>query len=509
MDGHPGKRVCIIGAGIAGLVTAKVLKEDGFEIVVFEKQAELGGVWAASRTYPGLRANNSRESYAFSDYPYPETADDFPTAEQIRAYLGAYADRFGLRSLIRLSTQVVSVTRVPATHGTADKLLVRLSCGSEITETLEFDFVVVCNGVFSEPQIPQFDGRELFRGLVLHSSQLVDPGILTAKRVVVVGAGKSALDCASWAARRAQVCTLVFRAPHWMVPRYFFGRVRYDRVIMTRFSELFLRYHRLSLFEAFLHGPARALVRVWWQGWSRVVRRLLKMPAVLVPDAALPAGFENIGVGGEFYDALNLGKLVLKRALIARFAGPDAIELDTTEKVEADIIVLATGWRQGLPFLDADLLSQVQKNDHLCLYRHILPSREPRLGFIGYASSTACQLTSEVAAHWVSQCFRGELHLPSVADMEREISRVLDWANEVLPARNQGYFIGPYVAHYLDDLLRDMGLPRRRAGNLLSEYFAPFWPDRFQDLGEQRRRGDRGLSLLVSEGRHRGGTAVT
>jgi cation diffusion facilitator CzcD-associated flavoprotein CzcO len=384
-----------------------------------------------------------------------------------------------------------------------------MSCGSEITETLDFDFVVVCNGVFSEPQMPQFDGRELFRGSVFHSSQLIDPGILTAKRVVVVGAGKSALDCASWAARHAQVCTLVFRAPHWMAPRYFFGRVRYDRVIMTRFAELFLRYHRLNRFEAFLHGPARALVRVWWQGWSRVIRRLLKMPAVLVPEAALPAGFENIGIGGEFYDALNLGKLALRRTHIARFAGPDAIELDTTEKVEADVIVLATGWRQGLPFLDADLLSQVQKDDHLCLYRHILPPREPRLGFIGYASSTACQLTSEVAAHWLSQCFRGELHLPSVADMEREISRVLDWANEVLPARNQGYFIGPYVAHYLDDLLRDMGLPRRRAGNLLSEYFAPFWPDRFQDLGEQRRRGRRGVSLLVSEGRHRGGTAVT
>ncbi|HET7318425.1 MAG TPA: FAD/NAD(P)-binding protein, partial [Nitrospirota bacterium] len=40
MDGSSGKRVCVIGAGIAGLVTSKVLKEDGFEVVVFEKQPE-------------------------------------------------------------------------------------------------------------------------------------------------------------------------------------------------------------------------------------------------------------------------------------------------------------------------------------------------------------------------------------------------------------------------------------------------------------------------------------
>ena len=40
------------------------------------------------------------------------------------------------------------------------------------------------------------------------------------------------------------------------------------------------------------------------------------------------------------------------------------------------------------------------------------------LGFIGYASSTACQLTSDVAAHWLSQFYRGELALPAAAEME-------------------------------------------------------------------------------------------
>jgi dimethylaniline monooxygenase (N-oxide forming) len=44
------KRVCVIGAGLAGLVTAKGLTQDGLDVVVFEKQRELGGVWAASRT---------------------------------------------------------------------------------------------------------------------------------------------------------------------------------------------------------------------------------------------------------------------------------------------------------------------------------------------------------------------------------------------------------------------------------------------------------------------------
>lgn len=483
------RRVAIIGAGIAGLVTAKVLREDGFDVTVFDAQAEIGGVWSSRRTYPGLRANNSRDSYAFSDFSYPETADVFPTAEQIRGYLRAYLDRFELGSLICLSTEVISVTRAsqPGWH-------VRIRRDGRHPEVLDFDFVVVCAGVFSEPHVPSFDGQDLFSGPILHSSQLNDPAMVEGKRVVIVGAGKSALDCAAWAGRHAERCTLVFRSPHWMVPRRFLGRIPTDSLILTRFFELFLRYHRVTDVEAFLHGPARPLVRLWWRLWSRVIRRSLDIPAVLVPDAELPAGFENIGIGGDVYDALRGGQLAVRRGRIERFLGGETIVLNPHEQVAADIVVLATGWRQSFPFFDDDLLRTIKPNGRLHLYRHILPPREPRLGFIGYASSTACQLTSEVAAHWLSQCFCGELELPAATDMEREIAHVLDWAAQVFPGRGEGYFIGPYVAHYLDDLLRDMGAPTRRAGNVLVEYFRPLLPQRYRELAKQRRRRQENTS---------------
>ncbi len=67
--GNSGQRVCVLGAGIAGLVTAKVLRDDGFEVSVFEKKPNIGGVWAPSRTYPELRTNTPREMYEFSDFP--------------------------------------------------------------------------------------------------------------------------------------------------------------------------------------------------------------------------------------------------------------------------------------------------------------------------------------------------------------------------------------------------------------------------------------------------------
>jgi dimethylaniline monooxygenase (N-oxide forming) len=215
---------------------------------------------------------------------------------------------------------------------------------------------------------------------------------------------------------------------------------------------------------------------------------LLGMPRSLVPDHPLPTGFENIGIGVEFYDVLRRGKLSTRRARIAEFGGPTTILLDTGDRVEADVLIFATGWRQSIDFLDAALRDDVQRGVKFHLYRYILPPHEPRIGFIGYASSIACQLTSEIAAHWLSQCFRGELTLPAVAEIEREISRVHAWADEIFPARPEGYFIGPFLAHYIDELMRDMRLETRRTRHFLSEYFAPLWPSRYRDVGEERRR---------------------
>ena len=50
MEQHTRKRVCVVGAGIAGLVSAKVLLQDGYDVVVYDAlgtlvwETELAGV---------------------------------------------------------------------------------------------------------------------------------------------------------------------------------------------------------------------------------------------------------------------------------------------------------------------------------------------------------------------------------------------------------------------------------------------------------------------------------
>ncbi|NMF85955.1 FAD-dependent oxidoreductase [Nodosilinea sp. P-1105] len=485
------QRVAVIGAGVAGLVSAKVLKQDGFDVTVFEKASTMGGVWAKSRAYPGLRTNNPRETYAFSDFDYPETADEFPTAEQVRAYLEAYAEHFGITPHIRLGTEVISVARRRAESSLSHpgfRLEVQPGEDAAAPEVHDVDWVVVCNGVFSVPHIPQLQGQETFAGWVFHSSQLSHPEIIRGQRVIVVGAGKSALDCATFAAHEAASSTLVFRKPHWMVPRYF-SDIRVDRVLFNRFSEqIFPTYHSASSLERALRWGATPLIGLWKMTVSYVVKRLSHIPDAMVPAIAATDGLENNGIGAEFYGVLQQGLVHIKSAQIVAYSGPDTVQLDTGEQLEADGVIFATGWQQRISFLSADLLQKIQKEGWFQLYRHILPPEEPNLGFIGYAASGNTPLTAEISAHWLSQWFRGELKLPDSTEMEREIAKVRRWTQAVFPRRHEGYFIGAYISHYIDQLMQDMGLPTHRTDNWFSEYWGPFWASRYRSLAKERQQ---------------------
>ena len=77
----------IIGGGFAGLSSAKIFKTFGHSVTLFEKEGDVGGVWSASRRYPGLTTQNVRSTYALSDFPYPKGYPEWPSGEQVQKYL--------------------------------------------------------------------------------------------------------------------------------------------------------------------------------------------------------------------------------------------------------------------------------------------------------------------------------------------------------------------------------------------------------------------------------------
>ena len=49
--------VGIIGTGSAGLITAHVLLQDGFDVQLLTEDRSPGGVWARHRVYPNMKIN--------------------------------------------------------------------------------------------------------------------------------------------------------------------------------------------------------------------------------------------------------------------------------------------------------------------------------------------------------------------------------------------------------------------------------------------------------------------
>ena len=86
------KRVGIIGAGVAGLATAKTLLADGLGCTIFERGDRLGGVWADGYSNFGVQVQ--KELYEFPDWPLPSDAPNFTPGPIFQKYLEEYADFF-------------------------------------------------------------------------------------------------------------------------------------------------------------------------------------------------------------------------------------------------------------------------------------------------------------------------------------------------------------------------------------------------------------------------------
>lgn len=144
-------QVGIIGAGFAGLGAAKVLTEFGHEVTVFDRTPDVGGVWSRTRRYPGLTTQNDKGTYAFSDFPMPRDYPQWPTGEQVQRYLENYVRQFGLQPLLRLETEVARAVQ----DADSGAWTLHTVCAGQLGAH-RFDFLVVANGNYCEPLLPDY-----------------------------------------------------------------------------------------------------------------------------------------------------------------------------------------------------------------------------------------------------------------------------------------------------------------------------------------------------------------
>lgn len=176
------REVIVVGAGQAGLATGRRLQVAGADFLLVDSADDVGGSWR--HYYESLELFSPRRYSSLPDLPMAGSPDTYPRRDDVVRYLSEYASSFQLP--IKLNSKVETISR------SGSLFLVKQTCGDiEYAKSL-----IIAIGAFGAPSVPKIDGQTSYEGEILHSSEYLNPTRFVGKRIVVVGAGNSAVQIA-------------------------------------------------------------------------------------------------------------------------------------------------------------------------------------------------------------------------------------------------------------------------------------------------------------------------
>jgi cation diffusion facilitator CzcD-associated flavoprotein CzcO len=205
------RRIVIIGAGPGGICTGVRLLEAGHDnFVILEQAPGIGGTWWHNR-YPGAECDVKSHLYSFSFAPNPAWSRPYARQPEIKAYLEACVEHFGLAPHLRLDTVVRSATWDEGAG------VWHLTVGDG--EELEADVVVSAIGMFGAPVAPDIEGLDQFAGTLFHSARWNDDHDLTGEAVAVIGSAASAVQLIPEIAPTVAQLYVYQRSANWVSPK--------------------------------------------------------------------------------------------------------------------------------------------------------------------------------------------------------------------------------------------------------------------------------------------------
>lgn len=205
--------IVIIGAGFSGLYSVYKFQKK-YNVICFEAGDGVGGTWYWNR-YPGARVDilSVEYSYGFDEelqqeWKWPEYFSAQPDLEK---YANHVADRFDLRKNIRLSNAIKSLHFDTETN--------RWHAHSANGDHVICQYIIAATGSLSAPNIPDWPGREKFKGDIYHTTQWPNEALdLSDKRVGIIGTGSTAIQAAPILAQTSKHLTVFQRTPAYSMP---------------------------------------------------------------------------------------------------------------------------------------------------------------------------------------------------------------------------------------------------------------------------------------------------
>jgi cation diffusion facilitator CzcD-associated flavoprotein CzcO len=497
-------QVAVIGSGVSGIAAAHVLQKHGHEVVVFEKSAEIGGVWALA--YPEVCLQNTGTQYHFSDFPWPFKPSINPTGKEIRRYLQLAVKHFDLD--IRFNHGVVRLEEK------TDGWVVSYR-NADAEGTQYFDYVVVAIGQYTEGKHrPTFAREDDYQGRIMTERDLKDLREFDEKTIAVVGFGKSAVDIAAMAAPRANKVNHVFRTPRWLIPARLFG-LHNSYVLFNRISSIMMNsWVHPSKLEHVLHKKFSWLVNAYWKSLQWVYRahnhihalHLAKQTrrrlATYLPEHGVLFDMRSACAQApkDFFKFVKKGQIQPHHAELKSFTEKGLL-LSNGQEVDADIVVLSLGSEKPrLPFMPAKYREMLEKEeDGPQLYRHMIHPAIKNLAFAGFNHGFMHIPAAEVGVLWLCALLSGDIQLPSTEQMKKSITKIQAWKRQNIAYEpSRACAVNTRYQQYIDTLLKDLRInPYRKMPNFLAELFGVYGASDYFGLSEEYEKPETPYRLVA------------
>lgn len=347
--------VLVVGAGISGIDAGYHLQtySPGKSYAILEARDDLGGTWDLFR-YPGIRSDSDMHTLGFSFRPWKE-AKAIADGPSIKKYLRETARDYGIDKHIRYQHRVVRA----AWDSETARWTVAAEHGPERAPvTFSARFLFMCSGYYryDEGFTPAFEGRDDFKGQIVHPQHWPENLDYKGKRVIVIGSGATAVTLVPEMAKEAALVTMLQRSPTYMVSRPSEDKIANGlrKILPARLAYGLTRWKNV-LFGMYFYNKTRTNP----EGVNQFVLGKVK--------ELLPAGYDMthftpsynvwdqrlcLVPDEDLFAAIRAGAADVVTGQIDRFT-KKGILLQNGRELEADIIVTATG-------LNVQLLSGVE-----------------------------------------------------------------------------------------------------------------------------------------------------
>jgi cation diffusion facilitator CzcD-associated flavoprotein CzcO len=336
-------QVLVIGGGQAGLSAAARLTQLGVDTLIVDKNKRVGDNWR--NRYHALTLHNQLQVNHLPYMDFPPTWPTYIPKDMLALWFETYAAAMELN--LWTDTEVTGARYDEA--ASRWRVTVRQADGTE--RHLSPRHLVMATGVSGIPNLPTIKTLDAFKGTVLHSSQYRDGDDWSGKRAIVIGTGNSGHDISHDLCSSGATVTMVQRSPTRVVniePSAQFPYILYDEDRSTDECDLITASMPMPLTKkAHQHFTKRA------RDADRALLEGLAKKGFKLDFGEDDTGwqFKYLTRGGGYYFNVGCSDLLLEDKIglvqfdqIAQFDA-DGMTMADGHKIEADLIILATGYK--------------------------------------------------------------------------------------------------------------------------------------------------------------------